>query len=181
MKKIIIGVLVVIGLAALYLVYQNINRKSPAAEAKYSGQGVDISVAYGRPSKKDRLIFGSEDAGAVVPFGQYWRTGANESTEITFSQAVIFGGQPVEAGTYRLYTIPGPTEWTFALNSELGTWGYMEPDYAKDVTKVKAAPEAAPAAVEQFTIQFAPISGDTVALQVVWDRTAVSLPISPKK
>ena len=181
MKKIIIGVLVVIGLAALYFVYQNINRKSPAAEAKYSGHGLDIRIVYGRPFKKDRLIFGTEDASAVVPFGQYWRTGANESTEITFSQAVMFGGQPVEAGTYRLYTIPGPTEWTFVLNSELGTWGYMEPDYAKDVAKAKAASEASPATVEQFTIQFAETGGDTVALQLSWDQTSVSLPISPKK
>src|SRR6476660_6493757 len=80
---------------------------------KASAEGKGVKVTYGQPSKKGREIFGK-----LVPFGQVWRTGANEASEITFNKDVTVGGKPVKAGTYTLFTIPKETEWTVILNSQ---------------------------------------------------------------
>src|SRR5437868_3949354 len=120
-KKILIGVgalLVVLGAFAAYVVTRP--RVSPKATATLSDGGLEVKVAYSSPMKKGRLIFGDESAKALVPFGKYWRLGANEATEITFNENVSFAGKPVSAGTYRMYAIPGATSWKIVLNSALG-------------------------------------------------------------
>src|SRR5689334_20084655 len=70
-------------------------------------EGKDISVTYGRPYKKGRDIFGG-----LEPYGKVWRTGADAATEVTFKKDGTFGGKPVKAGTYTLFTIPNEKEWT---------------------------------------------------------------------
>ena len=90
-------------------------RKSP-----HDTVSVDnITVTYGRPYKKERKIFGG-----LEPYGKVWRTGADQATQITFEKDGTFGGKPVKAGTYTLFTIPNPDEWTIILNSQLGQWGH---------------------------------------------------------
>ncbi len=137
---------------------------------KGNAEGKGVSVSYGQPSKKGREIFGG-----LVPYGQVWRTGANNATEITFAADTKFGGQAIKAGTYSLFTIPGEKEWTIILNSELKQWGSFgyEKIKDKDVLKVKATPVKIKEVVEKFTIRFD--SSNNLILE--WDTTQVSVKV----
>lgn len=142
-------------------------RKSPHETVKGDG----VSVTYGRPYKKGRVIFGG-----LEKYGQVWRTGADEATEITFDKDAQFGGQPVKAGTYTLFTIPDETEWTIILNSKLGQWGaYDYNEYKnKDVLRTAVPVKKLDQVVEQLTIRFSP-DNDMI---IEWDQTQVQIPIS---
>jgi len=177
-KKIYIGLgvilIVIIGFAG-YTAFTT-RSHSPSKTTEFSHEGLDITVVYCQPFKKGRQIFGDSQSGALLPYGKYWRLGANEATEITFSKNITFAGQPVNAGTYRMYAMPGSTTWQVALNSQLGQWGAMEPDHTMDVVKVDVPVETAPAETEQFTINFGS-SDDGARMDLVWDKTLVTVPI----
>ena len=137
---------------------------------KASAEGKGVSVTYSAPSKKGREIFGG-----LVPYGQVWRTGANNATEITFAADTKFGGKDIKAGTYSLFTIPGEKEWTVILNSELKQWGSFgyEKIKSKDVLKVTATPVKTKEVVEQFKIRF----DGSNNLILEWDTTQVSVKV----
>ena len=138
-KKIIIGIgafVLIIIIGFIYLNYRN-RSLSPPGIVKYDKNDLVIEIPYSRPSKRGRLIFGTQEQGALLPYGKYWRLGANEATEVTFNRDVIFNGQPVKAGTYRMYAVPGEDEFEISLNTGLGKWGYSEPDYSLDILKTK--------------------------------------------
>ncbi|WP_258104569.1 DUF2911 domain-containing protein [Marinoscillum sp. MHG1-6] len=122
----------ILGAGSMYLNHRNRTLSPPGSDKIKSGD-LTVSVSYSRPSVKGRLIFGSESEGALQPWGKYWRLGANESTEITFSGDVMFNGQAVEAGTYKMYAIPGEDEFEILLNTSLGDWGYEEADHDLDI------------------------------------------------
>lgn len=153
-KKIIIGALLVVGLLAIGFVYLNYRNRtlSPPGKTELTVNGLSVSIPYSRPSVRGRLIFGTEEQKALQPYGKYWRLGANESTEITLNKDVLFNGEPVKAGTYKMYAIPGAASFDIVLNSELGTWGAMEPDYDLDVLHTKVPVEPVSTPVEQYTI-----------------------------
>ena len=130
-------------------------------------------VSYSRPAKKDREIFGK-----LIPFGKVWRAGANESTEIKFYQDVVIQGKKITAGTYALFAIPNEKEWTIILNSDLDQWGAYSYNEAKDVLRVTVPVKKAEEVVENFAIQFAKKTDNTVVLQLAWDTTLVELPLS---
>src|SRR5690606_9240384 len=127
---------------------------------------------YSRPSVRNRLIFGTKEAGALQPYGEYWRLGANEATEITFNRDVQFNGQPVKAGTYSVYAVPGPDKFDIALNSETGRWGAMEPDYEKDILHTNVAVQKTDTPVEQYTIRLEPIDN---GINVIFEWADVRL------
>ena len=141
-----------------------------------SHQGLDVKVLYYRPYKRNRLIFGTEQEEALVPYGKYWRLGANDATEITFSKDVTFVNKPVPAGSYRMYAVPDQTSWQISLNSELGKFGYFEPNYALDVAKVEVPVSRPSEETEQLTITFEPDSAGVV-MNIKWDKTLVQVPI----
>jgi hypothetical protein len=180
MKKkifIVLGILL-IGYAAYFLYGVFTTRSHSPSEIKtISHQGLDVKVVYCRPYKKGRLIFGSEKDEALVPYDKYWRLGANEATEITFSKDVMFGDKEVQAGSYRMYAVPQASSWQISLNSELGKFGYFEPNYALDVVKVDVPITRAPQETEQLTITFDPDSSG-VNMNITWDRTRVRVPIT---
>ena len=91
---------------------------SPMGIVKQQVGFTDVEISYSRPSMRGRVIFGD-----IVPFGEVWRTGANESTKISFSDEVTLEDHVVPAGQYALYTIPGKKEWTIILSSNLDLWG----------------------------------------------------------
>lgn len=177
-KKVLTGLGVVLLVTTLALIYRvrSAPPASPHDTVAYSQGGLDIKVSYSRPFKKGRLIFGEKSAGALVPFGKYWRLGANAATEISFSKAVQFAGKPLAAGTYRLYAIPGATTWKVILNSQVGKFGFFEPDHEKDVLSVEVPSETAATSIEQFTIR---VSGEPSAasLEFSWDTTTVRIPV----
>ncbi len=178
-KKILISVLVIVVALGAYVAY-TINKSSklsPRSTATFNAQGLEMKVEYGRPSKRGRLIFGEEKDKALLPYGKYWRLGANDATEITFSQNVTFGGKPVNAGSYRLYCVPASKSWSLTLNSEIGKFGYFEPNHDLDVVTVEVPVEYVPVETEQLTIDFA-TDTTTILMNIMWDKTIVRVPIA---
>lgn len=177
-KKLIIGVVVVIvvlGAAFAYLNYRNYTL-SPRGSAQLANAGLDISVSYCRPSVRGRVIFGTKDQGALQPYGAYWRLGANESTEITFNKDVTFNGEPLKAGTYRVYAHPGDETFEIVVNTELGRWGAFEPDHAMDILKTKVAAEKVGTSLEQFTINLTPAENG-IDMSFEWADVKVVIPV----
>jgi hypothetical protein len=146
-------------------------RPSPTATLTQRVGVTDIAVTYSRPGMKGRRIFG--DAEALVPYGQVWRTGANEATKITFSTPVKLGGADVAAGSYALFTIPDANEWTIILNRAVGDWGAYRYDTKNDVVRVKAAATKLTEPVETFTIDVNDIRNDSATLDLIWATTRV--------
>jgi len=149
--------------------------RSPADIASYpsSGRVSDkaLKVTYGRPQLKGRSL--SE----LAPAGKVWRTGANESAEVTFYKDVTFGGKSVKAGTYALFTIPGESEWTVILNSNLNQWGAYSYDPSADVVRVSAKVSQGSASLEAFSIAYKEVDGG-VHMFMGWGNTRVALPIN---
>lgn len=178
LKKILAAIGILILILVVYFGYAILFPASPPATATFSDQGLDITVNYYQPSKKGRVIFGEESEGALQPYGKYWRLGANSPTEITFSKDVNFAGQPVSAGTYRMYAVPGPTSFQISLNSEIGSFsGAGEPDYSKDVLKVDLPVSIDQKVTEVFTISFMKDESG-INMDLVWDQTLVRVPIT---
>jgi len=183
-KNILKGVGIVFVAFVAYAVYGAFfaPKKSPPTTAAFSDRGLDINVSYSQPSKRGRVIFGEEAAGALQPFGQYWRLGANAATEITFSKDINFAGQPVNAGSYRMYAVPGAEAFKITLNSELGVnfTAAMDADHALDVVSVDIPVQAPPSEVETFVINF---SSDSVGVNTdfVWDKTLIRVPVSVRQ
>ena len=178
-KKILIGVGILVFAIGAYALYLTLTpRKSPAKTTEFSDKGLDIKVVYSQPSKKGRLIFGDEKDDALQPYGKYWRLGANAATEITFSKNVNFAGMPVNAGSYRMYAVPGASSFKVFLNSELGVnFGAAgDADHALDVLFVDV-PVQTTEETEMFTIRF---GSDSTGVQMdfVWDKILVRVPIS---
>ncbi len=156
------------------------NRPSPNATVSQDIGETTVTITYGRPGLKGRSL------SSLAPEGQVWRTGANESTTITFSSDVMFGGESVPAGTYALFTIPGEN-WTFILNSQLirseedprPAWGAFGYDESKDVAKVPAAVTTTDATnMEWFTIYFDTLSDTKAHLNLHWGSTMTAIPIT---
>lgn len=169
-----IGVAVIIVIAAATYLMRPL---SPTETKTFSNDGVDVTVLYSRPYKKGRLIFGSAGDGALVPFGKYWRLGANKATEFTVNKDVTFNDKPLKAGTYRMYAIPGDTSWEVVLNSELGKSGSEEPDHSKDILTTSVKSDKANSQHEQFTIDLhAGNSG--IKMSFLWDTTVIIIPIT---
>jgi len=178
-KKILIGVAAIIALLLALVAYRVLSTRnlSPKGTASYNKNGLEVSVKYGRPFKRGRLIFGKEDESALVPYDKYWRLGANEATEITFNKDVNFAGKAIKAGTYRMYTVPASSKvWTVVLNSELGKWGAWDADHTLDVLKVEVNPVIVNESVEQFTIDFEEAQ-QGIIMNFKWDTTKVPVAI----
>jgi tetratricopeptide (TPR) repeat protein len=146
---------------------------SPSATIKQDFALSSVEVSYSRPGMKGRKIFGD-----LVPYDKVWRTGANSPTTITFGDEVTIGGKKVPAGKYGLLTIPGQQEWTIIISKSTevsSPSAYKESD---DVVRVKAKANELPFPVETFMITFDNIKPTSMDAILLWDRTAVSFPIT---
>lgn len=147
---------------------------SPLAMATFfASDSTYVKVTYGQPYKKERDIFGG-----IVPFGEIWRTGANEATEITFTKDVYFANKKLKAGSYTLFTIPGEDTWKIILNKVLGQWGAYKYDDVKvrNVLEVEVPVSASRNRYEAFTIEFSP-SREGADMRLIWDLTQIIIPI----
>ena len=138
----------------------------------------DITITYSRPSLRTRLGFGDATSKAVVSYGQRWRTGANATTSIRFSDDVMVEGKKVEAGEYGLYTIPGATEWTIVLNKSTKMGANV--DGFKDdenVASFKVKPYKLGEKVETFTIDFTDLTPATANVAMMWDQAGVKFKV----
>lgn len=132
-----------------------------------------IKVLYCRPNKKERDIFGG-----LVPYGQLWRLGANEATEVTFMQPVEIGGKFVNAGTYTMNATIHPDHWMIHLSTERGVAGTANLDPEKIVASATAKVKNIANSREAFTIGFQEVNADKVYMVFEWDRTRAYLPVS---
>lgn len=132
----------------------------------------NISVSYSRPSVKGRTIFGE-----LVPFNEIWRTGANQNTVVSFSDAVVINGQKVPAGDYALYTKPNQGEWDVYLYADTKNWGTpktWEDSKVVMTTKVKSQSTAMP--IELLTIIVNSTSDNDGEIMLLWENTMISIP-----
>lgn len=132
-----------------------------------------IELTYSRPGAKGRKIFGD-----LVPYGQMWRTGANGATRIKFGDDVVVGGQPVKAGEYALYTIPGESEWEIILNKGVNNGGLTGYKADEDVTRFKVKSGRLPSKIESFTMEFGDVKPKSTDLNLMWENTAITVPIT---
>jgi hypothetical protein len=134
----------------------------------------DVTITYSRPGVKNRAIFGT-----VVPYGKRWRTGANATTSIKFSDDVTIEGKKVPAGEYGLYTIPTAAEWTVVLNKSLKQGadvdGFKDD---QDVARFNIKPYKLANKVETFTISFAEVTPATANVDILWDMTGAKFKIT---
>jgi Protein of unknown function (DUF2911) len=165
-------------------------RPSPMGMARITLGNTYVRVVYGRPYKRGRNnIFGTKESGAVAPYGERWRTGANEATEITVTGDVMIAGKKLPAGTYSVFTTPGPDEWTVHFNSKLGLDGvgvfadgkFTPVDLAPTdvlVVTVPAIQLPEDKEVDQLTFEFEKTAnGADMVLR--WIRTEVRVPVAP--
>lgn len=151
-----------------YNLYQT-RKLSPWEKVTFDNRDVLIEVGYCRPYMRGREIFGK-----LVPYGRWWRTGANEATQIELSRDISFGDDTLKAGLYSLVTIPEAEEWTIIFNNRIPDWGtYYYPK--DDELRVKASVETLIEQVEQFTIDFSEADGHPTLI-LAWDHTKVSVP-----
>ena len=134
----------------------------------------DVTVVYSRPGAKGRSIFGT-----VVPFGKRWRTGANATTSIKFSDDVLVEGKKVPAGEYGLYTIPNKTEWLVVLNKSLKQGADVDNfKDDQDVARFSVKPYKVASKVETFTIGFTDITPATANVAMEWEMTGAKFKIA---
>jgi len=140
-------------------------------QSVYKAGDQTITITYGRPVKKGREIFGK-----LVPYGEVWRTGADEATTIKTTGDLMMGPLHVVAGEYSLFTIPGEKEWTLVLNKTADQWGAFKYDKAMDYgrTPMKVSKAAKP--VEQLTITLEGKGSDRT-LKIAWDNVVATAPL----
>jgi tetratricopeptide (TPR) repeat protein len=131
-----------------------------------------IELSYSRPGMKGRKIFGG-----LVPFGQVWRTGANNATTLNFGEEVIIGGKKIAPGKYGLLSIPDKSEWTLIISKQTDVTSPAAYKPEEDVVRVKAKVMKTPAKAETFTMQFANVKSESCELHIRWDDVMVFLPI----
>lgn len=134
-----------------------------------------IKIDYSRPSAKGRKVMG-----ALVPYGRIWRVGANESTKITVATDIMVLGHVLPKGTYALYAFPQEKEWEIAFHTNTGHWGDGRTDYspAEDAFRVSIKAEKLPYHQETFLIAFDSITHNSANLNLVWERTKITIPIT---
>lgn len=132
-----------------------------------------IELSYSRPNVKGRKAMGE-----LVPYGKVWRTGANQATTLTFGEEVTIGGKKIAAGKYGLLSIPGNDNWVLIITKQLDVTSPAAYKEESDVVRVNAKPVMLKDKVETFTMQFANIKPSTCDLNIMWENTAVTLPIS---
>jgi hypothetical protein len=150
-----------------------IGQMSPPDTVRATVGGANVSVAYSRPLKRGRTIFGN-----IVPWNQVWRTGANAATMFTTDKDLVFGNTVVPAGKYTLWTLPTPTGAKLIINSETGQWGtdyHQDKDFARvDLNSNRLAQPQ-----EQFVIGVVP-QGSGGVLRMAWDTQEYSIPFTVK-
>ena len=170
MKKTLTSIALILGLTVSAGAQLQTPKASPVAKMEQRVGLTDIKIEYSRPGKNNRVVFGD-----VVPFNEVWRTGANENTKITTSDALIFGKDTLKAGTYAIFTKPTTDSWELIFYADATNWGTPEKwDETKVVLRAKAAVTAVPNVVETFTISLDNLENESAALTFTWDKTTVS-------
>lgn len=155
-------VLVALPLAAQNTI-QGMPRVSPEAHVAQRVGVADVEIGYHRPSVNDRELWG-----ALVPYGQAWRAGANDNTTITFSHPVEVQGEDLAAGTYGLHMMPGEDTWQVIFSNVSTAWGSFSYDESEDALRVSTTPRKSDAHVEQLRYGFEDVTQDSAVVTLEW-------------
>ncbi|MDP9114495.1 MAG: DUF2911 domain-containing protein [Acidobacteriota bacterium] len=147
-------------------------QESPPATATVTINGKKLTISYSAPSMRGRKIMGG-----LVPYGRWWRTGADSATTFQTEANLDVGGLKVPKGAYTIYTLPGAKEWLLIVNKQVGQFG-TEYDEKQDLGRVKMTLAQTPAPVERFKIELISTGGNKGLLKMTWERTEVSVPIT---
>jgi len=173
MKKIILSALS----GVLFLCSSQAQIKMPAPSStqtiKQDFGLSSIELTYSRPNMKGRKVYGD-----LVPYNKLWRTGANAATRLRFNDPVELGGKKIDSGTYVLYTMPGVDNWEIIINKGITNWGVDGYKESEDVVRFKVEPMKMKKKTETLTMQFADIKAESCELHIMWEKTAVSIPIT---
>jgi len=145
---------------------------SPTQTIKQDFGLSSVELSYSRPGMKGRKVFGD-----LVPFGKVWRTGANSATTINFGEEVTIGGKKIPAGKYGLLSIPDKNSWTLIISKQLDVTSPAAYKQDMDVVRVDAKTMKMDDNMESFTMQFANVKSTSCELHIMWENTAVALPI----
>jgi Protein of unknown function (DUF2911) len=169
MKKLFLALLTGISLSATAQI--RLPQPSPGASVSQVVGTTDISVKYSRPLLRGRDVFGG-----VVAYDKIWRTGANGTNQITFSNDVMVAGQKLAAGSYSIFSIPTAGDWTLIFNKDLTA---QEQNYSqeKDALRVTVKPVSI-AKTEAFTIDFTGLSDSTADMNIYWSDKKIIAPIT---
>jgi len=176
-KKLATAVLFVLALCLISSAQQDKSKRpSPPAQAqcKFS-DGKTITVDYSSPRAKGRKIFGE-----LVPYGEVWRTGANEATTFVTTGGLSADGRDIPAGSYTIFTIPEQNKWTLIVNKETGEWGIPYKYEAKELARIPMSVSKTSGPVENFTVSFDQ-DGNACTLNISWEETQASVKLSEKK
>jgi len=150
-------------------------KPSPPASATCDlGGGKTIKTDYSSPRMKGRKIYGG-----LVPYGDVWRTGANEATTFVTSSDVVVGGKAVPAGSYTIFTVPSADNWKLIINKKTGEWGIPYKYESDELGRVDMKVSKLPSPVENFTISYEK-SGNGCTLNIDWETTRASVDITAK-
>jgi hypothetical protein len=149
-----------------------IPQASPAASVGYTIGITPIAIEYHRPAVKGREIWGG-----LVPYGQVWRTGANDATTIRFGDPVKIDGRDVPAGTYSFFAIPAKESWTLILNKTAKQWGAYDYDEKQDLMRWTVTPKAAPME-EWMSYAIEPLDKDSAAVHLRWEKLDVPFTVT---
>ena len=172
MKKILFSLLFLV-VAASNQAQVIMPAPSPAQTIKQEFALGSIEITYSRPASKGRKVFGD-----LVPFNKLWRTGANAATIIRFNDVVEIKGKKIDTGSYALYTIPGLESWEVILNKGVTNWGIDGYKESEDVVRFRIEPVKIKDRLEDLTMQFIDIRPEYCEWQIIWEKTAIIIPIN---
>ena len=147
-------------------------RPSPNATVSQTVGVTHITIDYSSPGVKNRTIWGE-----LVPFGEVWRTGANEVTSITFDDPVEINGNKLEAGTYGIHTIPGEKEWQIIFSGDTEVDAGSQFDEKKEVLRINVTSDEAPF-LERMAFIFTNTTNDKTTVNLLWEKLKVSFDIT---
>jgi len=151
-------------------------RPSPAAHAQCKfADGKTITVNYSSPRAKGRKIFGD-----LVPYGEVWRTGANEATSFVTDANLSIGGKDIPAGSYTIFTVPNQDKWTLIVNKKTGEWGIPYKYESDELARADMDVSKTASPVEDFTISFHEM-GTGCHMYLDWENTRATVEISEKR
>ncbi|WP_155209039.1 DUF2911 domain-containing protein, partial [Fulvivirga aurantia] len=152
---------------------------SPSGSVSSKVGLTDVTVDYYRPKVKGRQIFGAGDD-YLQPYGQTWRTGANQGSVLTLSTDAMIAGKEVKAGEYLIFTVPGENEWSFMLYSDLSIGGNVAA-YKKEneVLSTTVKPTKLGRSIETLTFLISDISEDNTSanIEMMWDDVSIKVPM----
>ena len=145
---------------------------SPGASVSQDLGSTNVKIEYSRPGVKGRKIWDG-----LVPYGEVWRTGANNATVITFSDPVKIAGKELPAGSYAFFAIPGPKAWTLIFSRNTRQWGSYAYTTAEDALRVEATPSTLPANQEYLLYTIQVKAPDALRIELAWEKLAVGFDV----